>query len=53
MPTGKVEHVKKEVFAKSVGDTASFVQFLEIQKYLFWRKCVIIVHGGVHSCDRK
>jgi hypothetical protein len=42
VPTGKVEHVEKEVLAKSVGDTASFLQFLGIQKYLFWRKCVII-----------
>ena len=42
VPTGKVEHFEKEVLAKSVGDTASFLQFLGIQKYLFWRKCVII-----------
>jgi hypothetical protein len=42
VPTGKVEHVEKEVLAKLVGDTASFLQFLGIQKYLFWRKCVII-----------
>jgi hypothetical protein len=36
VPTGKIEkHVLKEVLAKSVGDTASFLQFLEIQKYLF------------------
>ena len=43
VPTGKIEkHVLKEVLAKSVGDTASFLQFLEMQKYLFWRKCVII-----------
>ena len=41
--TGKIEkHVLKEVLAKSVGETASFLQFLEMQKYLFWRKCVII-----------
>ena len=43
MPMGKIEkHVLKEVLAKLVGDTASFLQFLEMQKYLFWRKCVII-----------
>ncbi len=42
MPTGKIEHVEKEVLAKSVVDTASFLQFLGIQKYLFWRKCIII-----------
>ena len=43
VPMGKIEkHVLKEVLAKSVGDTASFLQFLEMQKYLFWRKCVII-----------
>ncbi len=42
MPTGKVEHVEKEVLAKLVGDTASFLQFLGIQKYLLWRKCIII-----------
>ena len=43
VPTGKIEkHVLKEVLAKSVGDTDSFLQFLEIQKYLLWRKCVII-----------
>jgi len=43
VPTGKIEkHVLKEVLAKSVGDTASFLQFLEMQKYLFWRKCIII-----------
>ena len=36
VPTGKIEkHVLKEVLAKLVGDTASFLQFLEIQKYLF------------------
>ena len=54
VPTGKVEHVKKDVLAKSVsvGDTASFLQFLGIQKYLFWRKCVIIA-GEVHSRERK
>jgi len=27
VPTGKIEHVVKEVLAKSVGDTASFLQF--------------------------
>ena len=34
VPTGKVEHVEKEVLAKSVlvGDTASLLQFLGIQK---------------------
>jgi len=42
VPTGKIEHVVKEVLAKLVGDTASFLQFLGIQKYLFWRKCIII-----------
>ena len=43
VPTGKIEkHVLKEVLAKSVGDTAGFLQCLEMQKYLFWRKCVII-----------
>ena len=36
VPTGKIEkHVLKEVLVKSVGDTASFLQFLEIQKFLF------------------
>jgi len=36
VPTGKIEkHVLKEVLAKLVGDTASFLQFLEMQKYLF------------------
>jgi len=36
VPTGKIEkHVLKEVLAKSVGDTASFLQFpLGMQKYL-------------------
>ena len=43
MPMGKIEHVVKEILAKSVGDTASFLQFLGIQKYLFWRKCIIVV----------
>jgi hypothetical protein len=52
VPTGKVEHVEKEVLAKSVGDTASFLQFLGIQKYLFGESASLL-HGGVHSCDRK
>ena len=43
VPTGKIEkHVLKEVLAKSAGDTASFLQFLKMQKCLFWRKCIII-----------
>ncbi len=43
VPTCKIEkHVLKEVLAKSVGDSASFLQCPEMQKYLFWRKCVII-----------
>ena len=42
VPTGKIEHVVKEVLAKLVGYTASFLQFLGIQKDRFWRKCVII-----------
>ena len=42
VPMGKIEHVVKEILAKLVGDTASFLQFLGIQKYLFWRKCIII-----------
>ena len=37
VPMGKIEkHVLKEVLAKSVGDTASFLQFLKMQNYLFW-----------------
>jgi len=36
VPTGKIEkHVLKGVLAKLVEDTASFLQFLEMQKYLF------------------
>ena len=52
VPTGKVEHVEKEVLAKSVGDTASFLQFPGIQKYLFGESASLL-HGGVHSRDRK
>jgi hypothetical protein len=47
VPTGKIEkHALKEVLAKSVGDTASFLQCLEMQKYLFGRKCIIICMVG-------
>ena len=52
MPTGRIEYVEKEVLAKSVGDTASFLQFLGIQKYLFGESASLL-HGGVHSIDRK
>ena len=45
VPTGKIEkHVLKEVLVKSVGDTASFLQFLEIQKFLF-EESVSLLHG--------
>jgi hypothetical protein len=52
VPTGRIEYVEKEVLAKSVGDTASFLQFLGIQKYLFGESASLL-HGGVHSIDRK
>ena len=54
MPMGQiVKHILKEVLAKSVGDTASFLQFLEIQKYLFLEKVCHNVHGGVHGHERR
>jgi len=50
---GKIEkHVLKEVLAKLVGDTASFLQFLEMQKYLL-EKGHHYLHGGVHSHERR
>ena len=53
MPTGKIEkHVLKEVLAKSVGDTASFLQFLEMQT-IFLEKVPHYLHGGVHSHERR
>ncbi len=45
VPTGKIEkHVLKEVLAKSAGDTASFLQFLKMQKC---QKVCHYLHGGV------
>ena len=53
VPTGKIEkHVLKEVLAKSVGDTARFLQFLEMQT-IFLEKVPHYLHGGVHSHERR
>ena len=51
---GKIEkHVLKGVLAKLVEDTASFLQFLEMQKYLFgesaWWSIVVSV-GSFEHC---
>ena len=55
VPMGKIEkHVLKGVLAKSMEDTASFLQFLEMQKYLFWRKCmvefIVVSLGSFEHC---
>ncbi len=54
MLTSKIEkHVLKGVLAKSAGDTASFLQFLEMQKYLFLEKVRHYLHGGVYIRERR
>ena len=52
VPMGKIEHVVKEILAKSVGDTARFLQFLEMQT-IFLEKVPHYLHGGVHSHERR
>ena len=52
MPTGKVEHFEKEVLAKSVGELLVSCSFWELRS-IFFGESASLLHGGVHSRDRK